>query len=194
MSLGQALATALSGLRANQVGLALVSANVANAETPGYVRKTVNQITTTDGDIGASVRIAGVNRELDMYVQRQLRMETSGGGYATLRAGFLSRLQTVYGQPGTQGTLVSAFSSFTGAIQALATSSDSQSARINVINTARSLAQQLNAATQGIQTLRNDAETGIASSVNVANSALTKRPTRGRCIWSVGMSAITITP
>lgn len=174
MSLGQALATALSGLRANQIGLALVSANVANAETPGYVRKTVNQITTTAGDIGASVRIAGVNRELDVYVQRQLRMETSGGGYATLRAEFLSRLQAVYGQPGTQGTLVNAFSSFTGAVQALATSSDSQSARINVVNTARTLAQQLNATTQGIQTLRNDAEMGIASGINTANNALTQ--------------------
>ena len=38
MSLGQALSTALSGLRTNQAALALVSSNVANAETPGYVR------------------------------------------------------------------------------------------------------------------------------------------------------------
>ena len=91
MSLGQALATALSGLRANQIGLALVAANVANAETPGYTRKSVNQITTTAGDIGASVRIAGVNRELDIYVQRQMRTEISGAGYAGLRADLLSR-------------------------------------------------------------------------------------------------------
>lgn len=174
MSLGQALATALSGLRANQVGLALVAANVANAETPGYTRKSVNQVTATAGDIGASVRIAGVNRELDIYVQRQMRTEISGAGYAGLRADFLSRLQTLYGDPGTQATLVSAFGSFTSAMQALSTSSDSQSARINVINTAQALAQQLNATTQGIQTLRNDAEMGISASINTANIALTQ--------------------
>ena len=40
MSLSQALSIAMSGLRANQLGLALVSSNVANSETPGYVRKT----------------------------------------------------------------------------------------------------------------------------------------------------------
>ncbi len=174
MSLGQALATALSGLRANQVGLALVAANVANAETPGYTRKSVNQITTTAGDIGASVRIAGVNRELDIYVQRQMRTEISGAGYAGLRADFLSRLQAIYGDPGAQATLVGAFGSFTSAVQALSTSSDSQSARINVINTAQALAQQLNATTRGIQTLRNDAEMGIATAIDTANNAMTQ--------------------
>jgi flagellar hook-associated protein 1 FlgK len=46
MSLSQALAAAISGLRTNQSGLALVAANVANADTPGYVRKTVNQVAT----------------------------------------------------------------------------------------------------------------------------------------------------
>lgn len=174
MSLGQALATALSGLRANQVGLALVAANVANAETPGYTRKSVNQVTTVAGDIGASVRIAGVNRELDIYVQRQMRTEISGAGYAGLRADFLSRLQAIYGDPGSQATLVSSFGSFATAVQALSTSSDSQSARINVINTAQALAQQLNATTRGIQTLRNDAEMGISTAIATANNALTQ--------------------
>ena len=35
MSLSQALATAVSGMRVNQAGLSIVAANVANAETPG---------------------------------------------------------------------------------------------------------------------------------------------------------------
>ena len=43
MSLSQALTTAVSGLRATQIGLALVSDNIANQETPGYIRKTSNQ-------------------------------------------------------------------------------------------------------------------------------------------------------
>lgn len=172
MSLSQALNTALSGLRANQIGLSTVAANVANAETPGYIRKTVNQLTTTSGDIGASVRIAGINRELDQYVQRQLRIEQSGASYANLRADYLSRLQSIYGDPGSQGTIEAAFSNFTSAIQALSTSSDSQSARINVVNTAQALAQQLNSASNGIQSLRNDAELGLADSVARANNAM----------------------
>ncbi len=86
MSLGQALATAMSGLRVTQASLALVSSNVANAESPGYVRKTLNQITGITGDFGSSVRINGVNRELDQYLQTQIRTETSGAAYADVRA------------------------------------------------------------------------------------------------------------
>ena len=37
MSLGSALAIAMSGLRANQSALSIVSSNIANAQTPGYV-------------------------------------------------------------------------------------------------------------------------------------------------------------
>ena len=41
MGLSQALSTAMSGLRATQAAISLVGSNVANSETPGYVRKTV---------------------------------------------------------------------------------------------------------------------------------------------------------
>ena len=39
MSISQALATSLTGLRTTQAGLALVASNVANAQTPGYSRQ-----------------------------------------------------------------------------------------------------------------------------------------------------------
>ena len=91
MSLTQALATAVSGLRASQTGMSIVASNVANAETPGYVRKTPTQITTAAGAVGVGVRVAAINRELDQYIQRQMRVESSGAAYAGLRAEFYSR-------------------------------------------------------------------------------------------------------
>ena len=172
MSLGQALATAMSGLRANQASMALVSSNVANAQTPGYVRKTLNQIATTSGDIGNSVRVAGVNRELDAFVQTQLRTETAGGSYADLRATILNELQSIYGAPGGTGTLEAAFNNLTTAVQSLSTSSDSQAARITVVNAAQSLAQQLNSMSDGIQALRGQAESGISDAISTANTAM----------------------
>lgn len=172
MGLSQALSTAMSGLRATQASLALVSSNVANAESPGYVRKTLNQITGTTGDFGSSVRINGVNRELDTYLQTQIRTEKSGASYADIRSTYLANLQTVYGNPDSSGTLEDAFNTLTTSVQALSTSPDSQSARIGVVNAAQSMAQQLNAMTQGIQALRANAETGINDSVITANNAM----------------------
>ena len=171
MGLSQALATAMSGLRATQASLALVSSNVANAETPGYVKKTVNQIAGTTGDFGSSVLIKGVNRQLDQYVQTQLRTETSGAAYADIRSSYLANLQGVYGNPDNTGTIENAFNKLLAAVQGLSTSPDSQSARIGVVNAAQTMAQ-LNTTSQGIQALRANAETGINDSVNTANNAM----------------------
>ncbi|MBR1124291.1 flagellar hook-associated protein FlgK [Bradyrhizobium lablabi] len=172
MGLSQALFTAMSGLRATQASLSLVSSNVANAETPGYVRKTTNQVTGLTGDYGSSVLINGVNRELDQYLQTQVRTEMSGATYSAIRSTYLSNLQSVYGNPGDAGTIEYAFNNLLTAVQGLSTSPDSQAARIGVINAAASMAQQLNATTQGIQNLRANAETGINESINVANNAM----------------------
>ncbi len=161
----------MSGLRANQAALSLVSSNVANAETPGYVRKTSNQVQMATGN---GVQTIGVNRTLDEYIQTQLRTETSGASYASTRSNFLSNLQSVYGDPDSSATLEASFNALTTALQALSTSPDSQSARIGVMNAAQSMAQQLNTTSQGIQGLRNSAELGLSNSVSVANNALTQ--------------------
>src|SRR6266568_2423204 len=168
MSLGSALAIAMSGLRANQAALAIVSSNIANAQTSGYVTQRINQVETLTGDTGASVSVTGVNRELDQFIQAQLRSETSGGAYADQMASVLTQLQSVY------GTLESAFANFTSALQSLSTNSGSSSAQISAVTAAQSLAQQLNATTQGIQALRSNAEQDINISVGQANAAMTQ--------------------
>ena len=121
MSLSQALATSLSGLRATQTGLSLVSTNVANAQTAGYVRKTLTLSPTVSTGAGGGVRVDAVSRAIDEFVQRQLRTETSGGSYANLRADFYARLQQVYGAPGTASAFETVFNDFTSAVQTLST-------------------------------------------------------------------------
>src|SRR5450631_1362910 len=174
MSLGSALAIAMSGLRANQSALSIVSSNIANAQTPGYVSEGINQVEVTTGDSGASVIVTGVNRQLDQFIQSQLRTETSGAAYADQTANVLTQLQSVYGTPGAAGSLETAYSNFTTGLQSLSTTSGSSSSQISALTAAQSLAQQLNATTQGIQTLRSNAEQDIGISVGQANAAITQ--------------------
>lgn len=172
MSLGDALAIAMAGLRVNQATMSLVSSNVANAETPGYVRKTVNQSAVNAGETGTSVKVIGVDRQLDDYILAQLRTETSGGAYASLRSDFLKQLQGLFGDPNSTGTLENSYNGLTTALQALATSPDSTSARIAVLNAAQAISSNLNSTSNGIQTLRAGCETGIADAVTTANNLM----------------------
>jgi flagellar hook-associated protein 1 len=172
MGLSSALASAVSGLRANQAALSITSANVANANTPGYIAESSNQIEVPSGGPGSSVQVTGVTRELDSFIQGQLRTEIGGGGFADQTANILGQLQSLYGTPGGTGTLETAFNNFTSAVQAISTSSTGLSAQTTALAAAQALAQQLNTTSQGIQTLRTNAEQDIGTSVGQANTDL----------------------
>jgi len=172
MGLGQALSAAVSGLRVTQSNLALVASNIANAETPGYVRKSASQVAQASGDVTIGVRLSSISRELDQYLQRQLRTETAGGGYASTRADFYQRLQGILGQPGDNNALETVFNDFVTALQSLSTSPDAGATRYGVLTAAQTLAQHLNGMTADIQGMRSDAELALSDAVNQANSAL----------------------
>src|SRR5215467_11124476 len=171
MSLTQAISNALAGLQVTQAGLSVVAGNVANAQTAGYVTKSVDQVAIASGD-GDSVRVAAINRVLDQFVQAQLRIETSGGAFADLRANFYRQLQQIYGQPGSSTTFDALFNNLTTAVQSLATTPDSASTQTAVLGAAQAFAQQLNSMTSSMQALRSQADQGIASDVDQVNQAL----------------------
>lgn len=172
MGLSSALASAMSGLRANQAALSIVSSNVANSQTPGYVVQTPNQIEVTTGEFGSTAMTTGVSRQLDTYVLNQLRTEVGGSGYADQMANILKQLQNVYGTPGNSGTLEDALNKFTTALQALSTSSGASSAQTVALGAAQALARQLNVTTTGIQSLRSNVEQDLGNSAQAANAAM----------------------
>jgi flagellar hook-associated protein 1 FlgK len=172
MGLSSALATAMSGLRANQAALAITSGNIANAQTPGYIAETANQIELSAGTGGTTVQVAGASRDLDVFIQKQLRTETGGAGFANQNSNILGQLQSLYGTPGGTGTLESALNTFTTALQGLSTSSSGLSAQTTALGAAQTLAQTLNTTSEGIQTLRSNVEQDIGSSVTQANTDL----------------------
>jgi flagellar hook-associated protein 1 len=171
MSLTGTLNTALAGLQVSQQSLQIVGGNVANAQTPGYIRKTLTQI-ETGGGAAISVRSTSIDRQLDTLIQEQLRQATSGGSYADKLDSIYQQLQSIYGQPGSSTGLDTLFNNFSTALQTVATSPSSFSAQSSAVNAAQLLAQQLNSMSNSIQTLRGAAEQGIAADVATANNDL----------------------
>jgi flagellar hook-associated protein 1 FlgK len=161
----------MAGLQVTQKGLSIVAGNVANVQTPDYVRKTLDQLETSNG-ASISVRATAINRVLDQIIQTQVRTETSGGAYADTLSQLFDQLQNIYGAPGSSIGIDALFNNFTTALQGLLATPSSNSAQNNAINAARVLTQQLNTMSSSIQTLRSSAEQGIASDVDTANSAL----------------------
>src|SRR4051812_38736536 len=115
MGLGQALTSAVSGLRVTQTALSIVSGNIANAQTPGYIAKGVTQVSAASAGTTIGVRLSEVNRTLDTFLQTQLRTENGGGTYASTLSDYYTRLQSVFGQPGAANALATSYNSFVSA-------------------------------------------------------------------------------
>src|ERR1700759_1878131 len=137
MGLSQALSVAVSGLHATQAGVSGVAGNIPNASTPGYVHKTVVQNAVPGGDYGDSVRVGDIQRQLDQFVQSQLRSENAGASYADIRSQFYDQLQSLYGQPNSDASLDGSFNTLTTALQSWASATDDISARIGGVNAAQ---------------------------------------------------------
>ena len=92
--------------------------------------------------------------------------------YAGTSAQLYQQLQQIYGTPGSSSSFDAIFNNFTSALQTLSTSPSSYSAQSATVSAAQGVAQNLNSMTASIQQLRGQAEAGIASGVQTANTAL----------------------
>ncbi len=172
MSLQSALSIALSGLRVTNTGIDLAARNIANANTPGYTSKTQNPVASIAGGVATGVAVGEIQRDVDIFLQQQLRTEVAVGAQVDVRAQFLARMDALFGRPGEANALDTIFNNVGTAFQALAATPDEFGARDTVVNQSVALANHLNRLSQDIQSMRQEAEVGISNAVAEANLAM----------------------
>jgi flagellar hook-associated protein 1 FlgK len=99
MSLSVAMKTATSGLVAAQTALRTVSDNIANVNTPGYVRKTVDQSQLVVDGRGMGVEITGIKRVTDQYLQLATLTASSDSKRWDITSQYLDNAQALFGDP-----------------------------------------------------------------------------------------------
>src|SRR4051794_40339201 len=82
MSLFSSIQLANNSLRAVQIGLQVVGQNIANSNTPGYIREEVNYTPAATQRVGGlllglGVRVDGIVQKVDKFVEQRLRGATS---------------------------------------------------------------------------------------------------------------------
>lgn len=172
MGLGGVLSTALSGLRTTEAALELVARNVANADTPGYTRKSlVRESLLTNGQ-SSGVRQASITRELDALLQRESRLANSALANSSILSGFLSRVDQMFGIPGSDFAFDAVYNQFTASLTELSATPDSTILQQTVLRDAQALTQMLNQTSNDIQLMRAQADSALSSIVNEMNDAL----------------------
>ncbi len=162
--------TATAGLRATQASIALVSQNVANAGTAGYVKRTTSPVAQGLGNAG--VATGAITRSFDAAALKQLRLETAGSGYTGTKADILAQLDRLYGTPGSATALDGVLNTYTQSLQTLAINPTSSAARSSVVDAAQALAGKIGSIADDVQNLRSGIESTLKGQVEDANALL----------------------
>jgi flagellar hook-associated protein 1 len=172
MGLTVALQDAMTGLRATQTQIQIISANIANAQTPGYSEESVSQTPIRLPTGAAGVQTGIVQRASDQLLTTSLAKQSSAASAASTTNNYLQQLQGLLGQVGSGTSFTDAYNNFVAAMQTVSATPEDPVAQSAAVNAGQQLAQQLNQFSAGIQSLRANADSDLGSAATNLNTAL----------------------
>jgi flagellar hook-associated protein 1 FlgK len=170
MSLSTSLSTANSSLFVSGERTSVVSRNIANADRAFYTRKSVETITVP----GSGVRSSGITRAEEPVLFRKVLTSTSGASTQAAMLESLNFLDATVNDPELDASPAALFNKMLNAMQGYSAQPHSDLAAKAAVRAAHDLANGLNSAAATVQTVRNDAETGIQASIDRINTLLSE--------------------
>ncbi|MGQ7940246.1 flagellar hook-associated protein FlgK [Paraburkholderia sp. D1E] len=163
----------LSGLNAAQWGLTTTGQNISNASTPGYTIETPVYAEsggqyTGSGYLPQGVSTVTVTRQYSQYLTTELNNAQSSGSSLSTYNTLISQLNNLIGSP-TAGISSAITSYFTG-LQNVSNNASSLATRQTAMSGAQTLVNQINAAGQQYDALRQSVNTQLTSTVSQINS------------------------
>lgn len=117
----------IRGIYSQQVALNTVGHNIANANTEGYSRQTVNMSTTNPETVygggyvyqlGTGVTVDSVTRARDAFTDKQMWKELSSLGYGEMMQDTLGKVEGIFREPSETG-IQTVLDEFWSSLQAL---------------------------------------------------------------------------
>lgn len=163
---------ALSGLLVTETRTAVASTNIANADVAGYTAKTTTVATTYAGGSATGVDLTGISSYVDENLVKSMIEAATDASYTEQLADYLESLTDAVGGTDSDSTLANRVTELQTALEALAVTPESESQKYLVVEAAVAVAEELNALSEKVQTLRTNADEQIAIAVDELNEAL----------------------
>ncbi len=159
-SLYGSIRLASNTLRANQIALQVVGQNIANANTPGYIREDVILTpapTQKYGGLvlGMGVQVSAVIQKIDHFLEQRLRGAVSDQANTSTLEGAYAQLESIIGEL-TDTDLSTSMNNFFAAIQEVLNQPEDVSVRNLAVLQGVTLTQDINRMAARAQELRTD--------------------------------------
>lgn len=166
------LDAALTGLRASQQQISVISNNVSNVNTPGYTRKILPQSSQSIAGVTVGVLTGTIMRNVDLNLERDLWTQVSAVGNLEVRESYLSRIESFHGNPNAELSVAAEISRLRDSFSSLSDMPSDAFLLSETVNRARQTAQKINDLGNLIQTSRNDAQGELTDTVTRVNQLL----------------------
>jgi flagellar hook-associated protein 1 FlgK len=171
-SLNASLATALSGLIAEQGALGTATNNVSNANTPGYSRQqailvTSDPVVVDPLTFGTGVTLQSIQSIRDPILESQIQQQTQGQGQFSTLSSALQQTQINFNS--SSGDIGSAISNFFASINQLSTNPSSLSLRQGTLTAAGNLAVSFNTTANKLTQQRGSLDFSVVQTVGQIN-------------------------
>ncbi|HTI66849.1 MAG TPA: flagellar hook-associated protein FlgK [Caulobacteraceae bacterium] len=174
MSINGIMAAATSGLQAAQTGLRTVSDNIANVDTPGYIRKVADQVSTASAGVGSGVTVTQIRLAADRFLQAASLSAGSEQGRAAAASNLWNQAQGLFGDPSEDTSFFSSLDRVFSAFSTLAAAPTSSAARAGALDQASAFFDNAQSIADQLQGLRDQADAGIEAGVQKVNQLLSQ--------------------
>lgn len=176
MSLFSSIQLANNALRAQQIGLQVTGQNIANANTPGYIREEVDFAPTRNQKVGAlllglGVEVTGVVQKIDRFLENRLRLAGSDRAGSDAELQTLKQLEDLVGEL-SDSDISTSLNNFFGAISDVLNQPESVTTRNLAVLSGKTLAADIARLYERAQTLRTDVNKQIENAAGSINSLL----------------------
>ena len=173
MSLTSSLRTASTALAAAQTGLSVVGNNIANVNTPDYIRQEVQFTPATaqqkgNLSIGLGVKTEAIVQKIDKYLEERLRGARSDVAGSEAEETTLRELESIIGELGDTD-ISTQLTTFFSRIQDLLDQPESTSARNLVVLQGQTLTESISSLYERVSTVRTDLDSQIDGAVKDIN-------------------------
>lgn len=173
MSLFASIQQSANALQINQIGLHVVGNNIANANTPGYIRQELIQTPAFGskyGDItlGYGVRAVGVVQQLDNHVIERLRQTESALAASEAQGAVNTQMEAIFGEL-TSGDLSSQIGEFSNSINDLMNQPGNDALRRMVLERGKLLTGNIRDISQQLGGITNHLNQEVRTAANEIN-------------------------
>ncbi len=172
MSLTGTLSNALTGLNAAQASINTVAHNIVNANTEGYVRKTISQESIILQNRGAGVEIGAAERLANEFLIGEVRRQATITGQSLILDQYQSLAQDAFGNPSSNFDIGSLVGQLSASLEALNGDHETPAIALDVLANASEFANAIDRLTNQVQRLRGEADQEIERLTGAINADL----------------------